>query len=221
MIMKNIYVNILMCCVLYCIISCSGNDDIGAIDQLTPDYELPQGKSDADNRIVEYYNQYGSFILYEYTQLDFIYGGASAFEYELPDPQYVGDMLDLLEDIWFDFYPAEFHQKYMPYRIFLAKYIQQVMGSSVYPLFTVAGTNCQYVGYCSDTLQKITPATKLSFKNDIQAKLWNQWILDMELPEDFFNVSDYTTAVDAYTPESPNYARTRGFVADYTYGVCK
>lgn len=44
----------------------------------------------------------------------------------------------------------------MPYRIFLAKYIQQVMGSSVYPLFTVAGTNCQYVGYCSDTLQKVT-----------------------------------------------------------------
>ena len=44
---------------------------MGSVDPLTPDYILPQGKSPADNRIVELYNQYGTYILYEYTERDF------------------------------------------------------------------------------------------------------------------------------------------------------
>ena len=91
---------------------------------MTPDYILPQGKSPADNRIVELYNQYGTYILYEYTERDFNWsqmeGSSSDYTYTKADPLYAGEMLDLLNEVWFSLYPVDFHRKYMPYKIFLA-----------------------------------------------------------------------------------------------------
>lgn len=219
--MKKINIYVMMFCILFCFAACSGNDDIGAIEVIGPDYTLPQGQSDADDRIVEYYEQYNTYILYDFTSTDFYYDMSTMFTYELPDPQYVGDMLDLLEDIWFDFYPAEFHQKYMPYKLFLTKYVQQAWGTGYLQLFTVVGTtpsHCYTMGFCSDTLQKITPDTKLYFKNEIQRYLWGNWYSVIELPDEFFSVSDYSTSVSAYDPSAENYSRKRGFVADYYYG---
>ena len=48
-------------------LACSEDKKIGEVETLTLDYELPQGKSPADDRIVEIYEKYGSYILYEYT----------------------------------------------------------------------------------------------------------------------------------------------------------
>ena len=77
--------------------ACAEDKEIGEIAPLSPDYTLPQGKSPADDRIVELHSQYGTYILYEYSQLDFVYGFSTSYSYlyTLPDPQYVGDMLDL------------------------------------------------------------------------------------------------------------------------------
>ena len=123
---RNILWLVLVSCTLFA--ACTGNDDdLGEILPVMPEYELPQGKSPADDRIVEYYNNYGSYILYEYVELDFMRDiDATGYVYELPDPQYVGDMLDFLEDTWFDFYPAEFHKQFMPYKIFLTQKLQNV-----------------------------------------------------------------------------------------------
>lgn len=54
-------------------LACSEDKKIGEVETLTLDYELPQGKSPADDRIVEIYEKYGSYILYEYTDKDFYY----------------------------------------------------------------------------------------------------------------------------------------------------
>ena len=78
--------------------ACSEDKEIGEVESLKPEYTLPQGKSPADGRIVELYNQYGTYVLYEYSDWDFHYDLTSDYSYVWPDPQYVGDMLDLLHD---------------------------------------------------------------------------------------------------------------------------
>lgn len=133
--MKKISTYLVTLIILWCI-GCSENDGVGKIAPLIPEYELPQGKSPADDRIVEYYNQYGSYILYDYTKLDFqydLFSSSGSYTYALPDPQYVGDMLDLLEDIWFDFYPVAFHKNICLLSCFFQDVFQMnyPMGSSV------------------------------------------------------------------------------------------
>lgn len=43
--------------------ACSEDKEIGEVESLKPEYTLPQGKSPADGRIVELYNQYGTYVL--------------------------------------------------------------------------------------------------------------------------------------------------------------
>ena len=203
----------------YCLAACSGNDDVEMFSPWTEEYELPQGLSDADDRIEEYYKRYGTYILYNYTDEDFYYelGGMNVV-HKLPDPMYVGDMLDLLEDIWFDFYPEDFHKKYMPLKIMLADYIASVDSytGTIYPMFLLSGSSCQGFGFCSDTLKKLSPATKLEFKSTLHMALWQRWVEQMEFPEEFFSVSDYSHAT-VLDPSSEDYARNRGFVAYIGY----
>ena len=212
--MKKINIYLLTLIVLWCV-ACSENDKLGEIEPLTPDYELPQGKSPADNRIEDYYKQYGSYILYDYTKLDFQYDmpSTSDFTYVLPDPQYVGDMLDLLEDIWFDFYSAKFHKKCMPFKLFFSEVLQMNYITGTYRMFSYSIGNSCYLGFCSDTLKKITPATKLQFKDELQKNLWGLWLSGtVSGPEAFYEVSDYSRVTDDDV-SSPNHARVRGFLS--------
>ena len=92
-----------------CLMACSNDNEIGYVEPWEEEYVLPQGKSDADDRIVAFYEQYNRYILYEYTYLDLRYELGGWYDYELPDPACVGDMLDLLDEVWFDFYPEDKH----------------------------------------------------------------------------------------------------------------
>lgn len=217
--MKKI-MNYLMVLFVCGFIACSGNDKIEYIEPWTEEYVLPQGKSDADDRIMNYYDQYGTYILYEYSDLEFRYEFPNLiYDYELPDLAYVGDMLDLLEDIWFDFYPVDFHKKYMPLKIMLAKqFVYQNTFGVTTLYFTASGTSSIGIGFCSDTLRKITPETKLGFKNDLQGSLWTTWLNKVEFPDEFFTISDYSYNADM-DPMSDNYARKRGFVTYYFSGM--
>ena len=205
----------------YCLVSCSGNDDIETIRPWTEEYVLPQGKSDADDRIVDYYEKFGTYILYEYSYLDFRYEFPSYAEtsYECPDPAVVGDAVSLLEDIWFNFYPAEFHKKYMPLKIMLSKYLdQEDYYGDITSHFLIIGTACLAVGHCTDALKNLDAETKLAYKNELQRRMWQTWVTKIEFPEEFFTISDYTRAA-VTDVNSDDYARKRGFVANLTSGT--
>ena len=95
--------------------ACSDDKDLGPDIPFVGSYQLPQGKSSADDRIVELFNTYGSYFLYEYTQKDFNWtqvsvGSSANYSYGtiLGDPVYAGDWLDVMERIWLDFYPEDF-----------------------------------------------------------------------------------------------------------------
>lgn len=196
-------------------LSCSKDVAIGEVEPLEPDYVLPQGGSSVDDKIVELHDLYGSFILYDYSLLDFYYDLPTSYTYTLPDPQYVGDMLELLDDIWFQFYPAEFHEKYMPYKIFLVDELEKESWGKMVPDYLCIGEFSAAIGFCSDTLRKMSSRTKLEFKNTLQLNLWNSWYTMgyIDVPDAFFAVSDYTQIAEGYDTESPNYARKRGFIA--------
>lgn len=211
--MKRLRIYIITLCCL-CYMACAEDKEIGEIAPLSPDYTLPQGKSPADDRIVELHSQYGTYILYEYSQLDFVYGFSTSYSYlyTLPDPQYVGDMLDLLEKIWFQYYPQEFHKKYMPYKILLADSLILQQSGQLKLKYLNTGENVMAIGYCSDTLRKMSAATKLAFKNELHKQLWNIWTYSsMEFPDEFFKVSDYSSPASKDNT-SENYARARGFI---------
>lgn len=200
----GIYVCILWACGL---MACSDDNEIDYVEPWTDEYVLPQGKSDADDRIVAFYEQYKRYILYDYSYLDFRYelGGC---DYELPKPEYVGDMLDLLDEIWFDFYPEEFKQKYLPLKIMLAKSLSDdYLGE----YFCLRGSSCIGIGFCRDVLRDFTGKEKLEFKQKLQTTLWESYLKRLDVPEEFFEISSYLSEAST-DPESLNYARARGFV---------
>lgn len=202
---------------VFCFMACSGSDEVGEIVPWTDEYELPQGKSNADDRIMAYHDLYGTYILYEYTDWDYRYELTNSYNFKLPDPIYVGDMLDLLEDIWFDFYPVDFHKKYMPLKIMLAEYLEYEdiwMETSTFYFVLTRNSSAIGIGFCSDTLRKITSQTKLEFKNNLQRNLWYDWLTRIDFPDEFFEISDYSCAA-VLDDSSSDYTRSRGFVADY------
>lgn len=196
--------------------ACSGDKKIGEIELLEPDYMLPQGKSPADDRIVDLFDKYGTYFLYEYTKADFNWqqgGRALDYEYTAPDPLYAGNMLDLLDDIWFKFYPVEFHKKYMPRKVFLTGILEDNVGRLIYARVAQAQVA---IGYCSDVLVDMSGEMKSEFKTGLQKALLKDWIDRgvISIPDEFYEVSDYSYKADIDDPESPDYARARGFVAD-------
>lgn len=218
--MKEIMKLWLVAFCVQCCMACTDSDPVsGEFEPLGLEYELPQGKSDADDRIVDFYNKYSSLILYDYPALEWNYEFGSQgyidYVYELPDPAYVGEALDFLEDIWFDFFPEEFNREFIPYKILLAGKFTSTYNNSAMPLL-YASKDAVMFGFCSDTLRNLTPETKQVIKRDLFSQALSGWMLEIEIPEEFYAISDYSSAATE-DPSSPDYARKRGFVADYSY----
>ena len=229
---KNICACLSVCGLLWG--ACSQDKEIGQIEPLSMDYELPQGKSSADNRILTFYEQYGSYILYDYTDNDFYYdnGIYTSYKYELPESECVNEMLNLLDTIWFNFYPDEFLAKTTPYQIFLAGDLQNerteisinpetetlIHDTVYYPQLFVIGNNSLVFSNCrADSLNLVTSDILLAWKNQLQSKLWTSYWLTynyIDFPDEFFEVSDYVGAANT-DPSSPDFAWARGFVEGF------
>ena len=210
--MKNVYFFWMLLSVLT-YMSCTKENELEEVDLLPVDYVLPQGGSSADDRIVECHEKWGTYILYDYTDLDYRYAFVANSvppTYEMPDVEYVDEMMDLLELTWFDFYSTEFHKKYMPYVILLTS----TMETGIYNLYSYMDKPTHFfIKGCSNALDTITLKGKRGFKNEVQVKLWESWYNNgkIEVPDEFFKVSDYSTA-SSEDPASDNYARKRGFL---------
>src|SRR5687768_4930775 len=95
--MKNI---LIICCMF--LFSCTKDAEIGAPVPVEVDYVLPQGNAsaEANAKILQLYNNYGSYFLYVFTQKDFEWtqststGASKIDSVVLGDPAYTGDMLN-------------------------------------------------------------------------------------------------------------------------------
>ena len=168
---KRYIIGIFIGSVLFC--SCAKASALGPDVSLERDYVLPQGKSpQADGRIVDLYEKYGSYFLYDFTLLDLNWNqvaNSTSYKLALGDPAYAGDMLDLLDEVWLQFYPEEFLKKNLPYRIFMADTIYQVLSYMDRPMECVkTGDNSLAFGYMNADTKKKTATEKLALKNTVQ-----------------------------------------------------
>jgi len=109
-------------------------------------YIVPQGTSDYDASIVNFYNKYGTYLLYDFTDKDTYWtpnGWKNAtpstttaglwspgYEVTKADPLYIKKQLNLLDSQWFRFYSEKFLNDFLPVKIMLCAKVD-----SVYPVF--------------------------------------------------------------------------------------
>lgn len=228
--MKKIF--IIGCLFLF---SCKKDAEIGAPIPIEVDYVLPQGNAsaEANEKIQQLYDNYGSYFLYVFTQKDFEWtqatstGASKIDSVVLGNPAYVGDMLSFLDDIWLKFLPESFKKSQgIPYRVMMADTIKQRRGGTGWPPgmeflyfdYKVAGKSITFAGMNS-SLRTLTPAQKLAKKNLLTGVIWNYYINSkiLDVPSAFYNVSNYAAAapatpLNAANPANVEAYRQKGFL---------
>lgn len=213
--------------------ACKKDTPIGPPIGIEPDYVLPQGDApeEANNKIQQLYDTYGSYFLYNFTQKDFEWiqststGAGRIDTAVLGDPAYTSDMLAFLDDVWLKFLPEDFKKGGgIPYRVFIMDSIRQYRQG--YPPgmeylnfdFKVIGKALAFSGMNAG-LRTMTPEQKLAKKKVIMVAMWNYYIGNkfLDIPQAFYTVSNYAapkpaTPVNAANPENLEAYRQKGFL---------
>ena len=104
------------------LLGCNSEEDITPVRGNELLYKFPQGNNAYDDKIFDYYEKYGFYILYDFlerdlywsnTQWDEAYVGTDKYTTgcqgillgEKADPQYVEEALDMYENLFFNHYP--------------------------------------------------------------------------------------------------------------------
>ncbi len=240
-----------MGCLAVCagLFSCADDGEgIGPSIEIYDDYDLSQGAASdaAKQRIKDYYNKYGSYVLYEFTNKDAFWVMTTGVanqrgEYFTThgDPKNVEAMLDFIEEIWLDYFQDDFlKQGGMPYRVFLADSLYQQIdyGDGYAPKFTknfmINGDGLVIAGM--NTIPTMTDSQKSAIKMELFNGLWDYYrgkgLVDN--PEEFYADTDYKTLPQMsyelgqygyyewiYTEADLAALRNRGFIPNYSaYG---
>jgi len=228
--MKHIF--LIGCISSLLLFSCTKKDnEIGAPAPIGPDYVLPQGNASkaANDKIQQLFDTYGSYFLYSFTQKDFEWIQASGNSNSaidtavLGNPDYVGDMLQFLDDVWLKFLPDNFKKSQgIPYRVMMADTIRQYKAGMppgrehLYFDFKVVGKSITFAGM-NISLRTMTPAQKLAKKNIITAAVWGYYINNniIDVPPAFYAVSNYTATAPVTpltVPANMDAFRSKGFL---------
>ena len=226
--------------------SCSKDVPIGDPVTINAGYDLPQtGASDEDNaRIMDIYEKWSSYVLYDVDSTDVYWeqiagtasSGGVVYRFVEGDPQYVGDMLDYLDDIWWHYFSDEFLQSGgIPFRVYLVEeyYYYRDWGSSgvspnYYMDYYMVDDNAIIISGMSQ-VASYDEDTKRTKKRALVSELFQSWISRglLGTPEEFYTISDYTnepdveivydseTMTSAFPPEDIEELRTRGFIPKY------
>ncbi len=202
----------------------SGIDEFG--------YFVPQGNNSYDQRIVNYYNRYGSYLLYNFTPRD-AYWSVTKWDSTIrvipADPAYVDKQLDLLDSTFFRYYADSTLHKYLPVKFLLCSSIRQ--GTVVTQLdgynTTAPNSATAYVyqtfvaNWGSDRILKIKNGTTVDSVARFRGNINYSFLRLMQLTnkmgrsELFDAASDYTTAlVTGTNAVSGRY--NRGFIGTTT-----
>jgi len=154
-------------------------------------YSVPQGDHDYDDVIVDYYNKYGSCLLYKFTDKDTYWtpsawmngvlgtDGNSGYIVTPSDEKYVGEQVDMIEKLWFSSYSDKFLKEFLPVKIMLCSEIDSVYVTwdfSVIPVqmsYIGVGVQSWYnydnicVGYGNESVMRMTGADEAAFRRSI------------------------------------------------------
>lgn len=147
---RKIYFYMILLSWLLCAVACYDEKELSP-SGIISSYSVPQGEHDYDDVIVEYYNKYGSCLLYKFTDKDTYWtpsgwmngvlgvNGKAGYLATPADEKYVGEQLDLIQKLWFSSYSAEFLKEFLPMKIMLCSEID-----SLYVTWDFSCTPCKW-----------------------------------------------------------------------------
>ena len=142
--MRKILKYIILSCGI--LIGCYEEEVIHGREGGEPFYTLPQGDHDYDSIIVDWFERCGFYILYNFQETDLYWNNTEWEEGGLfeshalsghlkgkpANPDYVGDLLEMIDLYFFQVYPEEILTKEMPLKLLLCSELQDVSNKYVF-----------------------------------------------------------------------------------------
>lgn len=209
--------------------SCNYHEDDLEPSGLQTSFQLPQGSSEADKAIRQFYANYGKYILYDFTDKDVYWTptswtngepttetseGKPGFYVKKADTQYIGSQLTLLNEVWFDLCNESAKKQLLPTLIFLCSEVNTLVSKYVFtPSFHMEyqplaiGAKYNYAGisvtYGSESILSVSAADKKELQRTIIDE-WTNYISErlVPAPTDFLSMVNYTdqSVTQAYSP---------------------
>lgn len=186
---KNFLFHILCVCFICTgmLISCDQEEDPIVLSEHLPlKYTLPQGDAEYDDRILEFYEKFGTFILYEYEKFDpfwnveSVLSGSDKYNIVFTPKEYLEVSVNTLFDLWLDLYSEEFMQGKMPRYLFLADSVWYWYTNILKPNdpptrrneeYTTTVTNIMISGF-GENLIDMTDTEKSNFQQSLNKVFW-------------------------------------------------
>lgn len=190
-------------------------------------YFLPQGNSDFDQRIMNYYTRFGSTLLYQFTPRDAYYSilkWDSTYRVLPADPAYINKQLDLLDTTFFRYYTDDFLRLNLPSKFLLCSSVKtssstsapQVDGyyAAILPNGNTTGPVFQtfIANWGSSRIDTMGKISIDNFRGGLNYGFLRllQLANKTSMSDAFINTTDYTTLVST-TTQSARY--NRGFLS--------
>ncbi|WP_316834248.1 putative zinc-binding metallopeptidase [Pedobacter nutrimenti] len=167
-----------------------------------PGFKIPQGNHDYDQRIVSYYNRWGTYVLYKFSQQDIAWQVSTndKFYTTVPaDTLYINQQLDLIEKTFFRYYADSTLKKYLPTKFFLCSSLAS--NNTQRNAYLIPFSNGNFGGIGSfavnggnSAVSTINPAV---YRGDVNFSFLKMMDLQFKMLESnvFIGLSDYTTAI--------------------------
>jgi len=187
-------------------------------------YTVPQGNHDFDATIVNYFNRFESYLLYDFTEKDAYWtptawkngypstddqNGRAGMEITMPDLDYIAPQLDLLDKTWFSLYPDNFLKEYLPRLILLCDDVRYYnINYWVWPwtyeassIYAISNYQNICVSYANVGVETMTAADTLAFASAVNNAFLSSMISrdKLEPTDEFISSANYTNAKSLYT----------------------
>lgn len=199
--MKNIIRRIALLCVSGTVLCCCNLQE----DEIIPSgieeqYFLPQGNHEFDDKIVEFYDSTGVYILYQYDSLDAIWNITGLYpntnyplRIVLPEEKHLALGVQMIFENWLDLYPTSTLKSTLPKKILLADSILKKSSSAGEA--TLADYTYTFDNICIGNINKLL--------NDVDEKEYKAMLnlayitycIDygkIEVPAAFYEMVDYS-----------------------------
>jgi hypothetical protein len=218
----KIYFNLMiLLAVATMVSSCAKEETALTPSAIDVTYHVPQGNNAFDQTIVGYYNTYGSYILYKFTDRDAYWtpsgwrrpilndagGNWTGIDVVTADPNAVAAQLDLIDKSLFSLYPKPFLKQFLPVKLLLCSKVDSIYTTGVFnPTYTTTKNVKKipsyysydniYINYGDATVNQMTATEKLAFLariNQVFVQSINERGLILPTTE-FINSADYSSA---------------------------
>lgn len=200
---------------------CSYSEDSLEPSGVKTSYQVPQGIHDYDQVIVNFYQKYGSYLLYKFSDKDaywtpsgWVYGkattesdaGQTGYAVTPADENYVGQQLELINKAWFSRYNDKILSKLLPVKILLCSEIDSMKTTYVFsPSFHMefapvpVGARCNYdniaVSYGNSNVVNANEPTVRYLASKI-ARAWTEYMMTYKITPtaEFSSSVDYSSS---------------------------